>query len=102
MRLFNLKRGKGKTTRMLYASELNHIPILCHDNLAKQRLINMAKELEIDIPAPISVAELSDARTALNTSDMYVDEIPYVLQSLLKRISPNYNISGGTITISEG
>lgn len=101
MRLFNLKRGKGKTIRMLYASEFNHIPILCPDNIAKQHLISKAKELEIDIPAPISVNDLSDARIAIDVSDMYVDEMPFVLQSLLKRISPNYRMVGGTITTYE-
>jgi hypothetical protein len=101
MRLFNLKRGKGKTIRMLYASEFNHIPILCHDNIAKQHLISKAEELEIDIPTPISVGELSDARIALNTSGFYVDEIPLVLQSLIKKINPNYRMVGGTITTYE-
>lgn len=101
MRLFSLKRGKGKTTRMLYASEFNHVPILCHDNMAKQHLINKAEELEIDIPAPITVGELTDARTVINTSDVYVDEIQLVLQSLLKRIDSRFNIAGGTITIDE-
>lgn len=98
MRLFNLKRGKGKTIRMLYASEFNHVPILCHNNVAKQYLIDKAKELEIDIPNPISVSDLSDAQIAIDVSDVYVDEILLVLQSLLKRISPRYNVAGGTIT----
>lgn len=101
MRLFNLKRGKGKSVRMLYASEFNHVPILCHNNAAKQYLIDKAEELEIDIPNPISVDDLTDARIALDTSDVYVDEMPLVLQSLLKRISPNYRMVGGTITTYE-
>ena len=29
MKIINLGRGKGKTTRLLYASEFNDAPILC-------------------------------------------------------------------------
>lgn len=28
MKVINLERGKGKTTRLLYASEFNNMPIL--------------------------------------------------------------------------
>ena len=38
MKIINLGRGQGKTTRLLYASEFQNIPILCKDWSAKRDL----------------------------------------------------------------
>ena len=39
MKIINLGRGQGKTTRLLYASEFNDIPILCANHAMKEHLI---------------------------------------------------------------
>ena len=38
MKIINLPRGQGKTTRLLYASEFNDAPILCHTHASKDYL----------------------------------------------------------------
>ena len=43
MRIFNLSRAAGKTTRMLYASEFENAPILCRGLPDKGRLMDKAK-----------------------------------------------------------
>ena len=35
MKIINLGRGQGKTTRLLYASEFNDMPILCSNSYMK-------------------------------------------------------------------
>lgn len=42
MKIINLPRGRGKTMRLLYASEFNYIPILCSTNAEKIHLIEQA------------------------------------------------------------
>ena len=49
MKIINLPRGYGKTTRLLYASEFNDTPILCSNDTQKKHLISMAKELGLQI-----------------------------------------------------
>lgn len=99
MKIFGLERGDGKTIRMLYASEYQNIPILCHSEIAKKCLTERAKALGINIPEPISVNELSDAKTAAGTGDLLVDDIPLVLQAILNKIGSKYNVCGGTFTL---
>lgn len=62
MKIFNLPRQKGKTMRMLYASEYNNIPILCATDASKYYLEEIASKFEIKIPKPMSVRELLKKR----------------------------------------
>lgn len=101
MRIFNKKRGSGKSTRMLYASEYMNAPIICVTDVQKNLLKSRAKELGLDIPEPICIGEIGDAKTSLNTADVLVDEMPLVLQRLLSRYG-SYHIVGGTLTSDEG
>lgn len=101
MKIYNLKRGGGKSVRMLYASEYQNVPIVCMNSSHKEYLKRKAKELGLNIPEPITVEDIGDARTALNTTDVLVDEIPFVLQTLLNRYG-HYHVIGGTLTSNEG
>ena len=101
MKIFDLKRGGGKSTRMLYASEYHNAPIICVTDVQKDSLKSKAKELGLDIPEPICIGDIGDARTSLNTTDVLVDEMPLVLQRLLSRYG-SYHIVGGTLTSDEG
>ncbi len=101
MRIFNKERGSGKSTRMLYASEYMKAPIICVTSVQKDSIKSRAKELGLDIPEPICIGDVGDARTSLNTTDVLIDEIPLVLQRLLSRYG-SYHIIGGTLTSDEG
>ena len=102
MKIINLDRGRGKSTRLLYASEWNDIPILCKDLNAKVNLISRARELGLNIPEPIAAYELTC--NVIKSSDkaqkdMLVDEAHWVLQSLLKSMGMKGEIKA--ITLSE-
>lgn len=101
MKIFNLKRGQGKTTRMLYASEFNNAPIVCYTDLQKQYLMKQAKSIQLNIPEPISISDIICNRTnGKRFNKILVDEIDDVLREILK-FTINADMIGGTITIEE-
>lgn len=99
MKVFNLPRGSGKSTRLLYASEFTGAPILCKDRESKEMLIDKAKQLGINIPEPICVHELMhETDKILNVKDLLVDEVIIVLQEILKTKRRSLNIIGLTMS----
>ena len=104
MKIINLNRGQGKTTRLLYASEFNYIPILCSTFNQKDFLVKKAYELGLKIPEPIVVSELMTNRIkdshAVN-KDLLVDEAPMVLQALLNQLGMHGEIKAITLTEKE-
>lgn len=100
MKIINLGRGQGKTLRLLYASEWNDIPILCAGDMYKQRLIDMAKELRLCIPEPITVSELFSNRLKerRKIEDVLVDEAPMVLQTFWKSLGMGGEVKAMTLT----
>lgn len=100
MKIINLGRQQGKTTRLLYASEFNDIPILCATYQNKRYLMDMAKELGLNIPEPIYVGEIFK-RDSVMDEDILVDEAPWVLEMLLKNMGMRGNIKAITLTEKE-
>lgn len=92
MKVYNLKRGGGKTTRLLIISEYTGKPILCFNRAAKQFLTQKAKELHIDIPEPIAVEELHNLRGVKFDKEYIVDEVLHTLAALVAQAS------GGILT----
>lgn len=103
MKIINLGRGQGKTLRLLYASEWNDIPILCAGDMHKQRLIDMAKELRLCIPEPITVSELlaNRLKERRKIEDALVDEAPMVLQTFWKSLGMTGEVKAMTLTENE-
>ena len=102
MKIINLSRGQGKTTRLLYASEWNDVPILCATESNKKHLIDTAKRLGLNFPEPIAVTDLTHNTirgSDLAKKDLFVDEAPWVLQSLLNSMGMMGGIKA--ITLSE-
>ena len=81
-RVINLPRGAGKTTRLLYASEFNNVPILCRLKATKEYLIDRAKRANIQIPNPITVDEF---RSGNRPRNVLVDDALCVLQEFVGR-----------------
>ena len=104
MKIINLPRAKGKTTRLLYASEFNNIPILCSNQASKQHLLDSAKRLNLDIPEPITPSDVTMGgvfKTSLRDQDILVDEAPMVLQSLLNCLGMTGSVKAVTLTEKE-
>ena len=101
MKIINLGRGQGKTTRLLYASEFNDIPILVATFQQKDSLVNRAGVLGLKIPEPIVVSELMTDRIRNSNAvkkDLLVDEAPVVLQTLLNQLGMYGEIKAITLT----
>lgn len=101
MKIFNLPRGKGKTMRMLYASEYHNAPILCCDEANKKRIMDMAHWLDINIPEPITAHDITNYKTrGKHINDIVVDDMDCVFRALLSS-EYHLNMVAGTITIDK-
>ena len=101
MKIINLGRGRGKTTRLLYASEFNDMPILCSTNIEKKHLMEQAERYELKIPDPISVSDIISNKlrgSEIAYKDVLVDEAPIVLQNLLSSLGMQGNVKAITLT----
>jgi len=98
MKVINLKRGQGKTTRLLYASEFDEIPILCETRETKKFLLDTAFQLGLTIPEPITVNDLISNKSTMHYSDILIDEAPHVLQCLLRNLGVVDDIRAITLT----
>lgn len=102
MKIINLGRGQGKTTRLLYASEFNDALILCSTLTEKRYLQEQAKRYGLEIPEPITVSDVTSNTLRGSEKilkDVLVDEAPMVLQSLLQQLGMRGGIRA--ITLSE-
>lgn len=99
MKIINLGRGQGKTTRLLYASEFNNIPILCNSMKHKEDLIRRAREMNLFIPEPICVHEIFSAYTNGKEIDrILVDDMELVFQQMLHNIGFHSDVEAISIT----
>lgn len=101
MKIYDLGRGQGKTTRLLYASEFNDIPILCTTKDNKYMLMERAKMYGLNIPEPITVSDIvSNTLRGSKTIDknILIDEAPAVLQSLLSNLGMHGEVKAITLT----
>ncbi len=104
MKIINLPRGNGKTTRLLYASEFNNMPILCASQVSKQHLLENAEKLNLKIPEPITISDVTMGgvfKTSVRDQDILVDEAPMVLQFLLSYLGMTGGIKAITLTDKE-
>jgi len=100
MKIFNLPRQAGKTTRMLYASEYHNAPILCANAGMKYGITQMAHKLNINIPEPITIHDIANHKVkSQGYKGILVDEMDYVLQSILAPYG--LDILSATITIED-
>ena len=97
MKIINLGRGQGKTTRLLYASEFNDMPI----NYMKKELLERAAFCGLDIPEPIAVNDIISNKhrdSEVVDKEILVDEAPMVLQNLLNQLGMHSAIKAITLT----
>ena len=101
MKIINLGRGQGKTTRLLYASEFNDMPILCANSYMKKELLECAAFYGLKIPEPISVSDVTSGFTRGSENankEVLVDEAPMVLQNLLISLGMSGGVRAITLT----
>lgn len=102
MKVFNLKRGKGKTTRMIYASELHNAPILCTTESHKHNIICQARNFDVEIPEPITVQEFVNTKRGTGIDKILVDELLLIIQNLLScAIGRKIDVIAATLSTDE-
>ena len=93
MNMYITKRNAGKTEHLVTLSRKLGYPIIVPTNASKQYILNMAGDLKIKIPEPITIDEVLSNKTAIGYKKFLIDEIDLVL----KRIGINCECA--TLTI---
>lgn len=73
MKILNMPRGTGKTTKLIYTSEVTGFPILCANLNAVDNVKKMAKEMKCDIPEPMTIADFK--RHFYKNENVLIDEV---------------------------
>lgn len=58
MEIIQMGRGRGKTIYLIKKSAELKYPIICCSEAQRKMIKNTAKEMRLDIPDPISLAQL--------------------------------------------
>ena len=80
MKIIRTERGKGKTTELIKQSARDWSYILCMNKVNAHHIFDMAREMGLDIPFPITP---SDLPLRGFKGSVLVDEIDYILPTLI-------------------
>ena len=94
MQILNLPRARGKTTRAVIMSEHYKYPILALTKAQARIIKDRAKELDANIPEPISICDIPTCKNGL-----IIDEGIHTLLTLI-RDKANYPIDIPLITLT--
>ena len=83
MRVIAKPRCKGKTTQLLYASDVTKVPIVVMNNTMKKNLLEESERLGLNIPEPITVLSDNFERELSEYREVYVDDAEHILNALL-------------------
>lgn len=92
MKVYDMKRGAGKTTYLIYLSNLLKIPILCHGAAHSEAIKQRARAMGLEIPDPIYVGKLRGYKP----DAVLIDELEFVLQGLLNKDGLNTKVIAAT------
>lgn len=102
MRFIQGKKGMGKTTRLLYASEFRNIPIICVDAQHKKELLHKAVELQLIIPEPITLNEIINKSKVIEHIDgVLIDNLSPIIRALFSNLGVKAPIKGVTLDLIE-
>lgn len=62
MKLIDIERGSGKTTKLIYTSEMTGYPIVTQNSRSVDYILKQAQELGAKIPKPMTVKEVLAVR----------------------------------------
>lgn len=77
------RRVCGKTTKLIQKANKEHLYIICENQQRLRVIMQMAKEMELEIPFPITVAELPVR--SHHIKEVLVDDVEAVLYELIKK-----------------
>lgn len=99
MRLIMKGRGTGKTTELIYASEVTGIPIATYSSGGVEHIKMMAERMGYDIPEPITYYELANNhhRGMPQYNNVLADDVDSILQKAINSYL-NCHVIGAIMT----
>lgn len=88
MKIIMRPRGQGKTTELLYTSEVTDYRIICSTQQEKESLKRQALELNLFIPTPMTCKEYlcGRGRRGLKDKGIMIDNVEMILPEILTAI----------------
>lgn len=83
MKIIKGFRGQGKTTELVKLSNTTGKPIMCMDGGTCETIKQVADDLGLSIPEPFSVQSESAKYRSDMKNGILIDEIDFVLESIL-------------------
>lgn len=96
-RLIIKDRGKGKSTHLVYTSAATGYPIIVHTSARKEYLYNMADNLGVYMPEPITLNEWEKFYRGKEIENILLDDAEDVISEALNRYFGT-NVITATIT----
>ena len=97
MKVIKRPRRSGKTTQLIYASEITGYPIVVFDTARAENLKKMAEEMNCDIPNPIIFHNFKHQIIGKHKDKILIDDLDSMLEFIL---SEYFQISVAAVTIS--
>lgn len=98
IKILNKHRGWGKTTQLIYSSEVTGYPIIVKNRYSKSIIISKALELKCNIPQPITVDEFINNHLGNKYKNVLVDEGMDLIEYALKQ-TLGTDIAAMTLTL---
>lgn len=83
MKIFRMKRGEGKTSRLIEESANTDIPIFAIDDHRRRILMEKANVLGYKIPSPVTFDDVAIA-TDKGIEKIIVDDAEYTLPAIIE------------------
>lgn len=83
LKILQKERGKGKSTGLIYTSEITGYRILCYTQKHCNYLKDMAKELGIIIPEPMTIREYKNLKGMPTDCGIMIDDLDQCLDEIL-------------------
>lgn len=97
MKVIKRPRGSGKTTQLIYTSEITGYPIVVFDTTRAENLKKMAEKMNCNIPEPIIFHNFKHQIIGKHRDKILIDDLDNMLEHILTEY---FQISIAAVTIS--
>lgn len=75
-------RSEGKTTKLIYTSEVTRFPIVTHSKDSVNNIKLLAQKLGCDIPEPLSLNEYNEWKRVQRSENILLDNMDFMLDKI--------------------
>lgn len=100
MKLIDRERGSGKTTKLIYTSEMTGYPIVTKNAHSVDYIQKQAQELGAKIPKPMTVKEILSIR-GIRFEKILLDEGFSIIEDALKSYFGGIEVATVTFTSND-